>query len=118
MDTGKVGLEMFFIPYQVEALRTLWSHAPEGANSRTVWLAVNENLEDSISRASIINSLNAMVDEGILRFTEVTGKGGHQRVYYLDFSETELKEHLVRIIIDKLLVEQKDETEKVIRDHL
>jgi hypothetical protein len=118
MDTGKADLEMFFKPYQVEALRTLWSYASDGANSRTVWLAVNENLEDSISRASIINSLNTMVDEGILRFTEATGKGGHHRVYYMDFNETMLKEHLVRIIIDKLLVEQKDETEKVIRDHL
>ncbi len=36
---------------------------------------------DSISRASIINYLNAMVDEGLFSFTEVTGKGGHRRIY-------------------------------------
>jgi len=39
----------------VEALRYLWSIQPEGANSKAVWTNVNESLQSSISRASIIN---------------------------------------------------------------
>lgn len=112
IDTGKTGLEMFFKPYQVEALRVLQNHEEEGANSRIVWQTVNESLPSPISRASIINSLNMMVDEGVLQFTEVTGKGGHQRVYRIDLSISELKEYLVRIVFDKLLFEYPEETKR------
>ena len=104
---------MFFKPYQVEALRVLQRRGKEGANSRTVWNTVNKTLLSPISRASIINSLNMMVDENILQFTEVTGKGGYQRVYRLDMSESELKEHLARIVIDKLREEYPEETSRV-----
>ncbi len=103
---------MFFKPYQVEALRVLQSRGSEGANSRIVWNTVNEALLSPISRASIINSLNMMVDEGVLSFTERTGKGGHHRVYRLDMSEPELKEYLAHIVIDKLMVEYPEETRK------
>ena len=106
---------MFFKPYQVEALHVLWKHGSEGANSKTVWDEVNEVLKEPMSRASIINSLNAMVDEDILSYTEKTGKGGHQRVYRLDLTESELKEHLAKVFIDKLLAEYPTETRKTIK---
>ena len=112
IDTGKTDLEMFFKPYQVEALRVLQKCGEEGANSRIVWNTVNETLPSPISRASIINSLNMMVDEGVLSFTERTGKGGHHRVYRLDMSESDLKEYLARIVIDKLIFEYPEETRK------
>jgi predicted transcriptional regulator len=104
---------MFFKPYQVKALQVLWRHGSAGANSRTVWNEVNE--KELISRASIINSLNAMVDEDILSYTEKTGKGGHQRVYRLDLTEAELKQHLAKVFIDKLLAEYPEETRKAIK---
>jgi hypothetical protein len=91
LDSDKEGLEMFFKEWQVESLRYLWSIQPEGANSRSVWLNVNESLQSSISRASIINYLNDVVDEGLLIYTERTGKGGHQRVYRIAFTEPEFK---------------------------
>ena len=114
IDTGKNGLEMFFKLYQVEAIRVLQTRGSEGANSRIVWQTVNEALLSPISRASIINSLNMMVDEGILQLKEVTGKGGHQRVYRLEMSESELKEYLACILIEKLLNEYPEETKKVV----
>ncbi len=80
LDSGKEGLEMFFKDWQVESLRYLWSIKPEGANSRAVWENVNESLQGSISRASIINYLNDMVYEGLITYREETGKGGHHRV--------------------------------------
>ena len=54
---------MFFKDWQVEALRYLWTEQPSGANSRAVWMNVNHSLQGSISRASIINHLNAMLDD-------------------------------------------------------
>ncbi|MFH2110385.1 MAG: hypothetical protein ABIJ47_03880 [Candidatus Bathyarchaeota archaeon] len=73
MDLSKTGYEMFFKPYQILALRYLWT-VQEGANSREVWDQVNEKLQGSISRASIINGLNAMVDNGLLGYRR--GRGG------------------------------------------
>ncbi|MHA1409661.1 MAG: hypothetical protein ACTSQY_05060, partial [Candidatus Odinarchaeia archaeon] len=103
LDTGKEGLEMFFKDWQVEALRYLWTVQPEGANSREVWTNVNHRLQGSISRASVINFLNAMVDEGLITYTEVTGKGGHHRVYAMQYGEAEFKQHIAGLVIGKLL---------------
>jgi|GEM_PF-1642991 len=100
----------FFKDYQVESLRYLWRVQPEGAKSKAVWLNVNENLQGSISRASVINYLNAMVDEGLLTYTDTTGKGGHHRVYYMKYGETEFKQHIAGLIIEKLLREYPQET--------
>ena len=83
LNTSKENLEMFFKDWQVEALNYLWSIMPDGANSRAVWTNVNDSLQGSISRASIINHLNAMVDDDLLTYTETTGKGGHHRVYIM-----------------------------------
>jgi hypothetical protein len=76
LDTGKESLEMFFKDWQVEALRYLWTVQPQGANSRAVWNNVNHRFQGSISRASIINHLNAKVEEDLITYTETTGKGG------------------------------------------
>jgi len=56
-----------------------------------------------------------MVDEGILNYTEKTDKGGHHRVYRLDLIEPELKQHLAKGFIDKLLAEYPTETRKTIK---
>jgi len=114
LDTGKENLDMFFKDYQVESLRYLWRIQPEGANSRSVWTNVNDSLQGSISRASIINYLNAMVDDELLTYTEATGKGGHHRVYYMKFGEAEFKQQISGLVISKLLKEYPQETRRVI----
>ena len=115
-DAGKESMEMFFKDYQVESLRYLWRVQPEGANSRTVWLNVNESLQGSISRASVINYLNDMVEERLLTYTETTGKGGHHRIYTIKYGETEFKQHIAGLIITKLLKEYPHETRKAIEN--
>jgi len=115
MDLSKNGIDMFFKDWQVESLCYLWQVQPGGANSRAVWINVNDSLQGSISRASIINSLNAMVDEGILDYEERTGKGGHQRVYTMKYGETEFKQHIADLIITKLLKEYPQETRKALQ---
>jgi len=57
-DSNKQGLETVFFDYEVEALRLLWGRSGEYLTSREVWQSVSEKL--TISRASIINSLNRM----------------------------------------------------------
>ena len=114
MDLSKTGYDMFFKPYQVLALRYLWT-AESGAKSLEVWNHVKAQPGGSISRASIINSLNAMVDNGILDYVERTGKGGHHRVYSHRYTETQLKEYLVSQVIGKLLEEFPVETRKAVK---
>ena len=114
LDTGKENLRMFFKDWQVEALRYLWTVHPEGANSRKVWENVNDRLQGSISRASIINYLNAMVDDKLLTYTEETGKGGHHRVYAMKYDEVAFKQQIAGQIISKLLQEYPMETRRVI----
>ena len=44
-------------------------------------LQCQDDRELKRSRASVINSLNMMVDEGLLTYREETGKGGYHKVY-------------------------------------
>ena len=69
--------------YQIEAMNHVWKNAEEGATSRQVYNHVKEALDGGkkISRASIINFLNQMCDEGILNYAEETCKGGTRRKY-------------------------------------
>ena len=77
----------------------------EGAISREIWLHVNKILLEkgrSVSRASIINFANEMVDMGVLNYTEKPGKGGYHRVYSPAFDEEGFKRHVAKAVISKL----------------
>jgi len=76
-DTREDGLRTVMKDYQEMSLRFVWSSGERGVSSSEAWLNVNKEFGglSSISRASIINFLNAMVDEGALSYTEITGKG-------------------------------------------
>jgi predicted transcriptional regulator len=78
-DSNKHGLETVFFGYEIEALRLLWSRSGEYLSSREVWQSVGMKM--TISRASIINSLNRMANSGILAHKEITGKGGYRSLY-------------------------------------
>ena len=101
MDLSKSGLEMFFKPYQVTTLNTLWKSL-EPKSSRQVWNMVNNEMFESISRASIINFLNASVDLGFLDFIETTGKGGYRRLYSSKLSRFETNAFLSKMVEEHL----------------
>ena len=104
-DTSKQDIETVMRDYQALAMRFLWGSGKEGANSREIWLHVNKLLMEkgiSISRASIINAMNAMVDAGVLNYTEKPGKGGYHRVYSPAFDEEGFKRHMAKTVISKL----------------
>jgi len=103
--------------YQEAALRYLWRLDGGGASSRDVWVQVNEDLKGkrTISRASIINFLNSMVDEGVLSYTEMTGKGGHRRIYSAKYDEAGFKEYIAKVVLGNLLRDFPEETRKAIQ---
>ncbi len=109
-------LAKVFKDYQKEAVKFIWEVGDRGANSRKVWLEVNERLVGkTISRASIINFLNAMVDERILNYDERTGKGGYHRVYRPKLDEPAFKTHVAQIMISSLMKDYPEETKEVIK---
>lgn len=117
IDTSNTGLAMVLKDYQEVALQYLWRLDGEGASSRDVWMQVNEDLEGqrTISRASIINFLNSMVDEGVLDYTEITGKGGHRRIYSAKYNEAEFKEYITKVVVRNLLRDFPEETRRALQ---
>ncbi len=117
IDTSGEGLAMVLKDYQEVALQYLWRLDGEGASSRDVWMQVNEDLNGkrTISRASIINFLNSMVDEGVLNYTETTGKGGHRRIYSAKYNEAEFKQYVAKVVLRNLMRDFPDETKTVLQ---
>ena len=109
---------MILKDYQEVALHYLWRFDGKGASSRDVWMQVNADLagKRTISRASIINFLNFMVDEGVLNYTETTGKGGHRRIYSAKYNEAEFKQYVAKVVLKNLLRDFPDETRKVLAE--
>jgi hypothetical protein len=104
LDLAAAGYGMVLKDHQLKAMKYLWSLDGDGASSREVWMAVNQGLtgRDTTSRASVINFLNKMVDNSVLQFDEVTGKGGRRRIYRSETGETGFKCYIVELTVGKL----------------
>ena len=78
---------------------------------------MNEQLKEgkSISRASIIFYLNRMVDEGVLRWRDATGKGGHHRIYVTQLDESGYKKYIVRTLLESVSKDYPKETKQVLQ---
>ena len=116
-DPSQKGLETVMKDYQVLTMRFLWEKGEEGVSTAKAWLHVSKILmeeDKTISRASIINFLKGMHEEGIVNYWEGSGKGGSHRIYYPVFDEAGFKEFLATQLIEKLLEEFPDETNKAI----
>ena len=117
-DPSEKGLRKTLKEYQELALRYLWDIGEEGAGSGPVWRAVYDELQKhggSISRASIINFLNDMVDEGVLDYQEESGKGGYHRVYKPKMDESELKRYIAETVLMSLMRDFPNETNEAIK---
>jgi len=101
VDLSETGLAMFFKPYQIISLDLLWN-SEETLSSREVWEQANEQLPGTISRASIINFLNASVENGLLDYVETTGKGGYRRLYSSKLSKPEATTYLTEKVNESL----------------
>ena len=104
IDPSKKGLEKVLRDYQIEALNIIWKSDNNGMTSREVYQAVNRSLVNkTISRASIINFLNDMVDENVLKYEEETCKGGTRRKYFTGLDETGFKKHVAKVVLKSLM---------------
>ena len=106
----KKGLTKILRNYQVEALKSLWKKSEKGLATGEVHEYVRRKIDGSISRASIINFLKAMADEGVLNFKERTGRGGYSRVYTPRLNEFEFKTYVAQTMIASLLKDFPEET--------
>jgi len=97
LELNKTGLDMFFKLYQQKALEILWDY-PEGLNTRQVWEMTNEEIPNSISRASIINFLNDVAEYGILDYREESGKGGIRRYYWHSYDRNGFVKYLKNMV--------------------
>jgi len=115
--TGE-GMAKVLRDYQIEALRLVWGKGDDGAISKEVWHHTNKVLKGirTISRASIINFLNAMVDEGVLNYREETCKGGYRRVYSPKLDESEFKKHIAKMVITSLIRDFPEETNETLKE--
>ena len=120
-DPSEKGLRKTMKEYQELALRYVWEAGEKGAVSGHVWRAVIEELQkhgDSISRTSVINSLNNLVDEGVLDYHEESGKGGIYRVYKPVMDKDSYKKYVVKIILESILRDFPEEAREVIKDYV
>jgi hypothetical protein len=114
-ETGEKGLRAIVKDYQEIALRELWKSST-GLNSRQVWTQVNEKLKTStISRASIINFLEAMRELGVLSGKQVTGKGGHRWIYSPAMDESGFKQYVADTLLGCLKRDFPEETKQAIK---
>lgn len=97
MDLSEKDLHMFFKPYQYNMLKSLWA-GDKGLSSREVWDAIDREK----SRASVINSLEAMVKNGLLDKHMETGKGGHHGIYSPRYDEPGTREYLKKVFTERL----------------
>ncbi len=120
IDPDKTGFEKVLRDYQIEALRMVWDDDPEGVTSREVYQHVNKQLEGvrTISRASIINFLNAMCDEGVVNYVEETCKGGTRRKYSTGLDEEGLKKYIAKSVLESLLKDFPDQTIAAVKETL
>jgi hypothetical protein len=115
-DTSRTGLDAVLKDWQQKATQVVWS-SPEGANSRTVHVKVNQMLKgETISRASIINFLEAMREIGVLKGEERTGKGGYHWVYYPAMDEAGFKRFITEQILSSLMKSFPNETKEALKN--
>ncbi|MGD2200176.1 MAG: BlaI/MecI/CopY family transcriptional regulator [Candidatus Bathyarchaeota archaeon] len=103
-DSNKEGLHTLFKPYQALLLEWIWDlnkSERKGVTSGDAHKYI-QTTPESKSRASVIFFLNELVEEGILRYEEETGKGGYHRVYYPKMDQEEFAEHVIETINGKL----------------
>jgi len=98
-DLEENGMETLFRPWQAGIVT--WFLKGHSFITRKAHEFIN-GAGFNISRASTINFLNSLVEEGLLRYHEETGKGGYHRVYQSVYDVDGFVDEMVKRITDKL----------------
>jgi len=114
IDTSQQGLRMVLKEYEEQTLNVFWDNPQKEYTSRLVWDRVNQRLRlGSISRASIINFLEDMVEMGVLSKRETTGKGGYRGIYSSKMDELGFKRFIAETALKALMRNFPEETKQV-----
>lgn len=62
----------------------------------------NRSKHGTVSRASTINFMNSLVDEGMVTYTEETGKGGYHKIYSL-IDEVKTRDAFKQYVADRVV---------------
>lgn len=115
IDLGEKGFRKILQPYQETVWHILWNSPQQSFSTKDMWARVNKELkEGSISRASIINFMQDMAKQGLLIQEMETCKGGMRGLYKPKLSESELKKHVVKTVLECLIRYFPDETANAI----
>jgi hypothetical protein len=108
-DLEKEGLETVLLPWQAELMRWIWSVNGE-VDSRSAYVHLQGSTVP-MSRATVINFLKDMAEEGFLEYREATTKGGWKRLYVpskMVPDEEAFRKALTERIIEKIRRELMD----------
>jgi len=121
LDLDKDGLEMALPPWQLELMRWIWNTDRE-IDTRAAYNHLQES-PTPMSRASAINFLNKMAEEGYLIYRETTTKGGHKRLYKPspttpdeDAFRRVLAKRVVGRVLEEIATNRADKEEKEIEE--
>jgi len=113
-DTSESGLRAVLKDYQEITMKILWE-SPVGLGSKAVMDRVNAELNpNTISRASVINFLEAMRGMGVLKGVDITGKGGHRWIYSPAMTEAGFKTFIAETILGNLKRDFPEETRRAL----
>jgi hypothetical protein len=60
--------------------------------------------------------MNDLVDDGVVGFHEITGKGGHRRIYKAVYDESGFKRYITETVLRKLLHDFPEETRMALKN--
>ncbi len=108
LDTDKEGLEAIFGKWQVPLIEEFFSGNPMTSGEAYRFLKekgikTSQGVLGTVSRASVINFLNGMIDNGLLEYTDDTGKGGHHRIYKMTLNREEFSHALLGRFVNRLI---------------
>lgn len=113
LEIGGSGFGAIWRPYQAFLIKKFLEMRRTGVAARNRKLTSRDahnllnkhavaNPELKVSRASVINFLNSLVDENYIDYYEATGKGGYHRVYIPKLNASEF-ESLIRTRVQDTL---------------
>ena len=101
LDAGQEGHRILFKDYHKGIIDILIEDPLKSWGSGKMWEEL-KNRHIKISRASVIFYLNFLVEDGLARFEDATGKGGHHKLYRISKTWDEVQNHIVIKIIKAL----------------
>ena len=106
LDTTKKGLEAIFEPWQVPLVDELFERDIKSGEAHKFLenkgIKTHPDAKNTVSRASVIGFLNHLVDEELLSYTEVSGKGGFGKKYKMTHTREAFNHRIIDLFVDTL----------------